>query len=113
MPPRRAIPRRLGAPLLAFAALVGSTFAVAPARPAAAVPTYGVDERAQAITLSEREREVLLWMSRGKSGSDIAAILAISPETVRTYIRRIYDKLDVADRVAATVKGLKLGLIEA
>jgi len=49
MPPRRAIPRRLGAPLLAFAALVGSTFAVAPARPAAAVPTYGVDERAQAI----------------------------------------------------------------
>lgn len=72
-----------------------------------------LDDREQGITLSDREREVLLWMAKGKSGTDIATILHISPETVRTYTKRIYDKLDVGDRVAATVKALKLGLIEA
>lgn len=64
------------------------------------------------VTLSEREREVLEWMGRGKSSSDIAAILSISPETVRTYTRRIYDKLQTNDRVTATVRALKMGLVE-
>ena len=39
--------------------------------------------------LSARESEVLNWMARGKSNIDIATILAISPETVRTYVQRI------------------------
>ena len=51
-------------------------------------------------------------MGRGKSAGDIAAILEISPETVRTYTRRVYDKLQTNDRVTATVRALKLGLIE-
>lgn len=63
------------------------------------------------VELSHREREVLGWMAGGKSASEIAGILKISPDTVRTYIRRLYEKLDVTDRVAATVKGLRLGLI--
>lgn len=72
-----------------------------------------LDEREQGISLSDREREVLLWMAKGKSGTDIATILDISPETVRTYTKRIYEKLEVGDRVAATIKALKLGLIES
>lgn len=64
------------------------------------------------VSLSEREREVLEWMGQGKSSSDIATILAISPETVRTYTRRIYEKLETNDRVTATVRALKLGLVE-
>lgn len=64
------------------------------------------------VTLSDREHEVLEWMGQGKSSSDIATILAISPETVRTYTRRIYDKLQTNDRVTATVRALKLGLVE-
>ncbi|HCI62629.1 MAG TPA: LuxR family transcriptional regulator, partial [Erythrobacter sp.] len=59
-----------------------------------------------------REREVLEWMGRGKSSVDIGTILDISPETVRTYTRRIFDKLDTNDRVTATVRALKLGLVE-
>ncbi|HBQ92986.1 MAG TPA: hypothetical protein DD795_09625, partial [Erythrobacter sp.] len=43
---------------------------------------------------------------------DIGTILDISPETVRTYTRRIFDKLDTNDRVTATVRALKLGLVE-
>ncbi|QYJ06000.1 helix-turn-helix transcriptional regulator [Qipengyuania flava] len=71
-----------------------------------------MDEGKPTVSLSEREREVLRWMGHGKSSSDIAAILDISPETVRTYVRRIYDKLDTNDRVTATVRALKLGLVE-
>lgn len=62
--------------------------------------------------LSERELEVLRWMAQGKSASDIATILAISPDTVKTYVKRLYEKLQVGDRVAAAVKGLRLGLID-
>ena len=62
--------------------------------------------------LSPRESEVLDWMARGKSNTDIATILAISPETVRTYVQRIYHKLGSHERVAVIVRALKLGLVE-
>lgn len=61
--------------------------------------------------LSEREQEVIEWVSRGKSLSAIATILDLSPDTVKTYTKRIYAKLDASDRVGATVKALKLGLV--
>ena len=71
-----------------------------------------MDGGASTVALSEREKEVLEWMGRGKSSGDIATILDISPETVRTYTRRIYDKLQTNDRVTATVRALKLGLLD-
>lgn len=61
--------------------------------------------------LSDRELQVLSWIARGKSNTDIATILSLSPETVRTYAKRVYTKLGVYDRVGATVRGLKLGLV--
>jgi DNA-binding CsgD family transcriptional regulator len=63
--------------------------------------------------LSEREKEILLWVARGKSNAVIAELLTISGGTVDTYLRRIYEKLDVADRTSAAVKGVGLGLIAA
>lgn len=63
--------------------------------------------------LSNREREILDWVARGKSNAAIAEILEIAPGTVDTYIRRIYEKLDVSDRTSAAVKGVGLGLIAA
>ena len=71
-----------------------------------------MDGGRSSVSLSDREREVLGWMGRGKSSGDIATILEISPETVRTYTRRIYDKLQTNDRVTATVRALKLGLVD-
>jgi len=63
--------------------------------------------------LSSREKEILDWVARGKSNTVIADILEISPGTVDTYMRRIYEKLDVSDRTSAAVKGVGLGLIAA
>jgi len=61
--------------------------------------------------LSSREREVLTWIGRGKSNTDVATILSISGDTVATYMRRIYSKLGCHDRIGAVIKALRLGLI--
>jgi DNA-binding CsgD family transcriptional regulator len=63
------------------------------------------------IPLSDREAEVLHWIGLSKSNGDIATILAISPATIDTYVRRLFAKLGVNDRIAAAVQGIRLGLI--
>lgn len=71
-------------------------------------------ERDRAMpSLSDRENEVLNLIAAGKSNTDIGTILNISPETVRTYSTRIYDKLGTRDRIGASIKALKLGLLAA
>jgi DNA-binding NarL/FixJ family response regulator len=57
--------------------------------------------------LSEREREVLDLLSQGLMYKEIAEKLGISFETVRTYIRRIYEKLQVRTRTEAVAKALR------
>ena len=52
-------------------------------------------------TLTRREREVLLWLTRGKSNTEIAEILGITPATVGKHLERIYPKLGVENRAAA------------
>ncbi|GAA2323836.1 response regulator transcription factor [Streptomyces kunmingensis] len=52
-------------------------------------------------TLSAREREVLLLVSRGTSNKEIARELFISEATVKTHLTHIYAKLGVKDRAAA------------
>lgn len=57
--------------------------------------------------LSEREREVLDLLSQGLMYKEISDRLGISFETVRTYIRRIYEKLQVRTRTEAVAKALR------
>jgi len=57
--------------------------------------------------LSEREQQVLDLLSRGLMYKEIADKLAISYETVHTYIRRIYEKLQVRTRTEAVAKFLR------
>lgn len=70
-----------------------------------------VERKSTGPALSAREVEVLSWVARGKSLASIATILDLSPDTVKTYAKRIYAKLDATDRVGAVVKALKLGLV--
>ena len=72
-----------------------------------------LDKKYDPITLTQREQEVLIWLAKGKSVSSIATILDISPDTVKTYSKRIYAKLDASDRIGAVVRALKLGLVSA
>jgi RNA polymerase sigma factor (sigma-70 family) len=57
--------------------------------------------------LSEREQQVLDLLSQGLMYKEIADKLAISYETVHTYIRRIYEKLQVRTRTEAVAKFLR------
>jgi DNA-binding NarL/FixJ family response regulator len=56
--------------------------------------------------LSPREREVLDHLAQGYLYKEIAGRLAISYETVHTYVRRIYEKLQVHSRTEAVAKHL-------
>lgn len=71
------------------------------------------DQNHQAPHLSDREKEVLIWVSRGKSVSSIATILGLSAETVKTYSKRLYEKFGVADRVSLVLKATKFGLLRS
>jgi DNA-binding NarL/FixJ family response regulator len=51
--------------------------------------------------LSARETEVLTLLSRGLNNTEISGRLFISESTVRTYIRRLFEKLHVRNRVEA------------
>lgn len=61
--------------------------------------------------LSQRELEVLKLMVEGYSNPEIAAALYLSPNTVKTHIRGIMNKLAVDDRVQAAVVALRSGLV--
>jgi DNA-binding NarL/FixJ family response regulator len=57
-------------------------------------------------SISPREREILQLLSQGHAYKEIAARLDLSLDTVRTYLKRIYDKLHVHSRTEAVVKYL-------
>ena len=75
----------------------------------------GVLASAQAIdqlpALSQRERDVLRLLANGMSNEQIGKELFISPETVRTYVRKAMDKLDADTRTQAVATALRESLI--
>ena len=59
-----------------------------------------------AFTVTERESEVLYWLSRGKTNQEIAQILSVSPRTVNKHLEPIFRKLGVENRTAAVAQAL-------
>jgi LuxR family transcriptional regulator len=64
------------------------------------------------LTITNREREVLHWVSRGKTKSEIAAILEVSESAIKRHCESIFKKLEVNNLAFAVAKALKLGLID-
>ncbi|TAN41278.1 MAG: LuxR family transcriptional regulator [Nitrospirae bacterium] len=62
--------------------------------------------------LSDREKEILEWVKKGKSNSDIAIILDISENTVKYHMKAIMRKLDTRTRPQAIAVALHFGLID-
>jgi DNA-binding CsgD family transcriptional regulator len=65
----------------------------------------------RSLGLSPREMEILEALVSGESNKELARRLGISPNTVKTHINRIYDKLDVERRIQAIEKVRLLTLI--
>lgn len=61
--------------------------------------------------LSKREQDVLEEMATGKSTREIAEVLGLGDETVKSHLSRIYTKLKVTDRVQAVVTAMRHGLV--
>jgi DNA-binding CsgD family transcriptional regulator len=62
--------------------------------------------------LSAREREVLAMIGQGCSNKRIARALHISPETVKSHVKRIFLKLAVSTRTEAVFRAGSLGLFD-
>jgi DNA-binding NarL/FixJ family response regulator len=67
---------------------------------------------AGAESLTEREIEVLQLLAFGYTNRDIAKRLYISPDTVKTHLEHIYQKLGASDRTAAVAEAFRRRLIE-
>jgi DNA-binding NarL/FixJ family response regulator len=69
------------------------------------------DARSSAVDhLTDREREVLLLIARGRSNQEISTDLSISPETVKSHVKHIFAKLGVRDRAQAVIAAYESGL---
>ncbi|MCE7082260.1 response regulator transcription factor [Streptomyces sp. ST2-7A] len=63
-------------------------------------------------TLTEREREVLALIARGRANREIARALVLSEKTVKTHVSNILMKLELADRTQAALWAVRNGLAE-
>lgn len=80
-------------------------------RLAQAAPETDAAPARWALNLSEREREVLRIVSKGMTLAEIAALLEISVNTVKTHVKRIYQKLAVSSRTEAIFEAHRMGLL--
>ena len=63
-------------------------------------------------SLSSRERQILQLVAEGKSSTEIAAILFLSPKTVDTYRSRLMHKLDIGDLPSLVKFAIQHGVIQ-
>ena len=80
--------------------------------PRPASPEFERNEAAiRSLGLTPRECEILALLASGRSNKELARALGISPNTVKTHIARLFEKLDVQKRVQAIEKARWLALI--
>jgi len=76
-----------------------------------AEPPEGIQEE-RVVSLTKREIEVLSLVLEGKSSREVAASLFCSKRTVDFHLARIYEKLQVSNRVQAMRRATLLGLVD-
>ncbi len=61
--------------------------------------------------LTDREAEILALITQGKNNAEVAALTYLSPNTVKSYIRGLYRKIDVDSRTQAVLWGVHHGFL--
>lgn len=80
--------------------------------PEAADAMMASDDDKGATPLTEREREVLVHIARGRSNREIARALVVSEKTVKTHVSNILLKLGLQDRTQAALYAVRHGLAD-
>lgn len=97
----------IGIGFLALGIWVGARLFRRETPPPAQINTAALDS----LGISEREREVLDLLAAGRSNKEIAIQLAVSPNTVKTHVSRLFEKLGVRRRTEAISRARELGMI--
>lgn len=71
-------------------------------------PSFDDSRPLEALGISPREAEVLLWVAQGKGNQEIAEILGLSVATVKKHTIHIFEKLGVESRTAATLRAMEV-----
>jgi DNA-binding NarL/FixJ family response regulator len=61
--------------------------------------------------LTEREREILVLIARGRSNGEISGELGVSPSTVKNHVTSLFAKVGVRDRAQAVIVAYEAGLV--
>lgn len=70
-------------------------------------PDFTSPSPLEALGLSPREAEVLLWMAQGKKNEEISIILGCSSNTIKKHVMHVLEKLGVETRNAAAVRAIE------
>ena len=92
---------------LALGLFIGTHYLARPA----AVPFDGNPAAVSSLGISPRELAVLRELAAGRSNKEIARHLDVSPNTVKSHISRLYEKLGVARRTQAIDRARQLGIL--
>ncbi|WP_404842828.1 response regulator transcription factor [Clavibacter nebraskensis] len=79
------------------------------AAPRPAAPATALDWPGKREGITDRESEILALITQGKSNQEVAALTYLSPNTVKSYIRSIYRKIQVQSRTQAVIWGVGHG----
>lgn len=85
--------------------------AAAPSAAEPSAPIAPIETTDRPSPLSERETEILRLVAKGLNFKEVASVLAISPHTVITHVKRIYQKLAVHSRGEAVYEASEMGLL--
>ena len=77
----------------------------------APAPFDGNPQAQASLGLSERELEVLHELAAGHSNKDIATRLHVSPNTIKTHVARVFEKLGAKRRTDAIRRARELGIV--
>ncbi len=78
-------------------------------QPGRAPVVNGLDWPGRSEGLSEREAEILALITQGLGNADVAARTFLSPNTIKSYVRNLYRKIDVGSRTQAVLWGIEHG----
>ena len=98
----------LAAGVLALGVWLGARLLARRSPPAA---FEGNPQAQAALGISDRELEVLAEIAAGHSNKEIAARLHVSPNTVKTHVARLFEKLGARRRTDALRRARELGLV--